>query len=293
MVNMDQELMQAKGVSPADILNAVNQQNLVIPSGTAKIGGLEYDVRANAAAQSVQDLGAIPVKQVGATTIYVRDVATVSDGFQVQSNVVRQDGRRGVLVSVIKSGSASTLNVVAGIQRVLPRIAAIVPPELKIRALADQSIFVRSAIGGVVREAVIATVLDWLDDPAFSGQLAKRSDHRHLHSVVHPEFNHHSWDDPPDDQHHDPRRVGAGRRYSGGRRHGGDREHPSQSRHGQRSKAGDSGWFGTGRHTRPGRDTVHLHRISTHVHAQRRRALSFRAAGGSRGLRDARLAAAV
>jgi CzcA family heavy metal efflux pump len=162
MVNMDQEQMQAKGVSPADILNAVNMQNLVIPSGTAKIGGMEYDVRANAAARSVEDLGAIPVKQVGATTIYVRDVATVSDGFQVQSNIVRQDGHRGVLVSVIKSGSASTLSVVAGIQRVLPRIAAIVPPELKIKALADQSIFVRGAIGGVVREAVIATVLTGL-----------------------------------------------------------------------------------------------------------------------------------
>jgi multidrug efflux pump subunit AcrB len=159
MVNMDQQLMQAKGVSPEDILNAVNSQNLVMPSGTAKIGGLEYDVRANIASQTVQDLSAIPVKQVGATTIYVRDVATVSDGFQIQSNIVRQDGHRGVLVSVIKSGSASTLNVVAGIQRVLPRIAAIVPPELKVKALADQSIFVRSAIGGVVREAVIATLL--------------------------------------------------------------------------------------------------------------------------------------
>jgi len=162
MINMDQGLMQAKGVSPADVLNAVNAQNLVIPSGTAKIGGLEYDVRANVASRTVQDLAAIPVKQVGATTIFVRDVATVSDGFQIQSNIVRQDGHRGVLISVIKSGSASTLSVVEGVRRLLPRIQAIVPPELKIKALADQSIFVRGAIGGVVREAVIAAVLTGL-----------------------------------------------------------------------------------------------------------------------------------
>src|ERR1700677_4162434 len=162
MVNMDQSLMQAKGVSPADVLNAVNAQNLVIPSGTAKIGGLEYDVRANVASRTVQDLAAIPVKQVGATTIFVRDVATVSDGFQIQSNIVRQDGHRGVLISVIKSGSASTLSVVEGVRRLLPRIQAIVPPELKIKALADQSIFVRGAIGGVVREAVIAAALTGL-----------------------------------------------------------------------------------------------------------------------------------
>jgi multidrug efflux pump subunit AcrB len=162
MINMDQGQMQAKGVSPADVLNAVNAQNLVIPSGTAKIGGLDYDVRANVASRSIQDLAAIPVKQVGATTIFVRDVATVSDGFQIQSNIVRQDGRRGVLISVIKSGSASTLSVVEGVQRILPRIEAIVPPELKIKALADQSIFVRGAIRGVVREAVIAAFLTGL-----------------------------------------------------------------------------------------------------------------------------------
>jgi CzcA family heavy metal efflux pump len=159
MVNMDQNLMQARGVSPADILNALNAQNVVMPSGTAKIGENEYDVRMNSAPRTIADLNNIPIKQVGSTTIYLRDVATVSDGFAVQTNVVRQDGRRGVLISILKAGNASTLDVVKGIRGMLPRIAAIVPPELRMTPLADQSVFVRSAVSGVIREAVIAAAL--------------------------------------------------------------------------------------------------------------------------------------
>jgi len=162
MINMDQALLQSKGLSPADVLTAVNAQNLVLPSGTAKIGGTEYDVRTNASARTLAELRDLPIKQIGNTTIYLRDVATVSDGFQVQTNVVRQDGHRGVLISIIKAGTASTLNVVKGIRDVLPRAAAIVPPELKITPLADQSIFVRSAVSGVVREAIIAAALTGL-----------------------------------------------------------------------------------------------------------------------------------
>jgi multidrug efflux pump subunit AcrB len=162
MVNMEQGLMQAKGVSSGDVLNAVNAQNLVLPSGTVKIGGVEYDVRTNAAVRNIHDLSMVPVKQVGSSTIYLRDVATVSDGFGIQTNTVRQDGHRGVLISVIKSGKASTLNVVDGIRGMLPRIATLVPPELKIQTLADQSIFVRGAISGVLREGVIAAALTGL-----------------------------------------------------------------------------------------------------------------------------------
>ncbi len=162
MVNMDQNLMQGRGVSPADILNALNAQNLVQPSGTAKIGENEYDVRMNTAPRTVAELNDLPIKQVGSTTIYLRDVATVSDGFQVQTNVVRQDGRRGVLISILKAGSASTLDVVKGTRDLLPRIAAIVPPELHMVPLADQSVFVRNAVSGVIREAVIAAALTGL-----------------------------------------------------------------------------------------------------------------------------------
>ena len=162
MINMDQGLMQAKGISPIDVLNAVNAQNLILPSGTAKIGENEYDVRLNSAPHTVAELNAIPIKQVGATTIYLRDVATVSDGFAVQTNTVRQDGRRGVLITILKAGSASTLDVVKGIRGVLPRIASTVPPELRMVPLSDQSIFVRGAVTGVIREAVIAAALTGL-----------------------------------------------------------------------------------------------------------------------------------
>src|SRR6266849_2063345 len=159
MINMDQNLMQAKNVSPSEVLNSVNAQNLILPSGTAKIAESELDVRVNVTPRTVTELGDLPIKQVGAKTIYLRDVARVSDGFGLQTNVVRQDGHRGVLVSVLKAGTASTLDVVAGIRNVLPRAALSLPPQLKITPLADQSLFVRSAISGVVREAVIAAVL--------------------------------------------------------------------------------------------------------------------------------------
>ncbi|QHS51421.1 efflux RND transporter permease subunit [Edaphobacter sp. 12200R-103] len=158
-IAMDPAAMQSKGVAPADLLNAVGQQNVVTPSGTIKIGQTEYDVRTNGTPRTVEELSRIPVKQVNGTTIYLRDVASVSDGFQVQTNVVRQDGRRGVLISILKNGNASTLDVVKGVRDVLPHAAATVPPELKMTLLSDQSIFVRGAVEGVIREAVIAAVL--------------------------------------------------------------------------------------------------------------------------------------
>jgi CzcA family heavy metal efflux pump len=159
MVNMNQNLMQAKGVSPSDVLNAVNAQNLILPSGTAKVAESELDVRMNVYPRTVPELNNIPIKQVGNTTIYLREVATVSDGFAVQTNVVRQDGNRGVLMSILKAGNASTLDVVSGIRSLLPRAASTLPPGLKITPIADQSVFVRGAINGVVREALIAGCL--------------------------------------------------------------------------------------------------------------------------------------
>src|SRR5580700_1370014 len=162
MINMDQNQMQAKGVSPTDVLNAVNAQNLILPTGTAKVAESELDVRMNVAPRTIDALNNTPIKQVGNTTIYLREVARVSDGFAVQSNVVHQDGHRGVLVTILKAGTASTLDVVSGIKRLLPRTASILPPEMKITPLADQSVFVRSAISGVVREGVIAGALTGL-----------------------------------------------------------------------------------------------------------------------------------
>src|SRR5271165_3697686 len=162
MINLNAGLLQSKGLSPQDVLNSVNLQNLILPSGTAKIGETEYDVRLNASPREVSELNSLPIKHVTGTTIYLRDVATVADGFAPQTNVVRQDGRRGVLVTIIKSGTASTLDVVSGIRALLPRVATTLPPELKIEPLSDQSIFVRGAVSGVIREAIIAAALTGL-----------------------------------------------------------------------------------------------------------------------------------
>jgi multidrug efflux pump subunit AcrB len=159
MINLNPSLLQSKGLSPSDVLNSVAMQYLVLPAGTAKISQFEYDVRINATPRTVQQLNDLPIKTVGNATIYLRDVATVSDGFAPQTNVVRQDGRRGVLVSILKAGTASTIDVVNGIRGMLSRVEQTLPPQLHIQPLADQSIFVKAAVAGVIREAVIAACL--------------------------------------------------------------------------------------------------------------------------------------
>ena len=162
MIDLNQGLMQSKGLAPQDVLTAVQLQNLIVPSGTAKMGPFEYDIRLNGSPKTVPELSDLPVKVVGSSTIYLRDVANVRDGFAPQTNIVRQDGRRGALVSVLKAGNASTIDVVRGIRDLLPRVAQTLPPELKILPLADQSIFVRGSVNGVIREAVIAACLTGL-----------------------------------------------------------------------------------------------------------------------------------
>ena len=159
MINLNPKLLQEKGLSPSDVLLAVNKQYLVLPSGTAKISEFEYDIRVNGSPDTVQELNNIPIKLAGNATIYLRDVATVSDGFAPQTNIARQNGQRGVLMSILKAGNASTINVVSGIYRILDRVKQTLPPELKIQPLGDQSIFVRAAIDGVIREAIIAACL--------------------------------------------------------------------------------------------------------------------------------------
>ena len=161
-VSLNMALLQAKGLAPSDIVTAVGNQNIVLPSGTAKIGPFEYDVDLNSTPLTVQELNDLPVKKVGNAQIYVHDVATVSDGFAPQTNIVRLDGERGSLITILKNGAASTLSVVQGVKNLLPQIRQEVPPDLKIETLADQSIFVRAAIQGVLREALIAACLTGL-----------------------------------------------------------------------------------------------------------------------------------
>jgi CzcA family heavy metal efflux pump len=161
-VDLNSAALQSKGLSPLDVVNAISAQNLILPTGTSKIGAKEYNVAINGAPQSIADLNRIPIKTVGSTTIYVQDVAFVRDGFPPQTNMVRVDGQRSSLLTVQKAGNASTLDIIAGIKNLLPQIKTTVPPELDIKLLADQSVFVRSSIDGVVREAVIAACLTGL-----------------------------------------------------------------------------------------------------------------------------------
>ncbi len=160
MVDLNTTALQSKGLSPLDVVNAISVQNLILPTGTSKIGSREYDVSIpNAAPQTIADLNRIPVKTIGGTTIYIKDVASVRDSFPPQTNIVRVNGQRSVLLTIQKAGNASTLDVIAGIKALLPQIKTTVPPQLQIAPLADQSIFVRSAISGVVRETLIAACL--------------------------------------------------------------------------------------------------------------------------------------
>ncbi|HEV2715455.1 MAG TPA: efflux RND transporter permease subunit [Terriglobales bacterium] len=158
-VDLDTNALQSKGLSPVDVVNAINVQNLILPSGTSKIGSFEYNVDLNGSPQTVAELNDLPIKRVGNTTIYIRDVAYVRDGFPPQTNIVRVNGHRASLLTIQKNGNASTLDIVSGIKSLLPRIMAGLPPELKVEPLADQSLFVRASIDGVVREAVIAACL--------------------------------------------------------------------------------------------------------------------------------------
>jgi multidrug efflux pump subunit AcrB len=158
-VDLDTQALQARGLSPADVVNAVNLQNLILPSGTAKLGETEYTVKMNGSPDAISGLNDLPVRTVNGATTYLRDVAFVRDGFSPQTNVVRQDGTRGVLLSVLKNGGASTLDIVANLKALLPRVAQTIPRDVKITPLFDQSVFVKAAIKGVVSEALIAAGL--------------------------------------------------------------------------------------------------------------------------------------
>lgn len=159
MVDLDPQALLAKGLSPLDVGNAVYAQNLTLPTGTSKIGEREFTVSLNSSPDTVAALNDVPIKQVNGSMVYVRDVAHVRDGFAVQTNVVRKDGSHSALLTILKNGGASTLDIVNQIKALLPGMRAAAPPGLEITELFDQSIFVRAAISGVVKEGVIAALL--------------------------------------------------------------------------------------------------------------------------------------
>ncbi|KWE57145.1 RND transporter [Burkholderia ubonensis] len=158
-VDIDSKALMSKGLTPADVVNAVNAQNLVLPTGTAKMGQTEYRVDTNASADTIADISHIPLQTVNGATTYLGEVAAVRDGFSPQTNVVRQNGQRGVLVSILKSGDASTLKVVSDLKALLPKVEPTLPEGLTITPLFDQSVFVDAAVRGVIHEALIAAVL--------------------------------------------------------------------------------------------------------------------------------------
>ncbi len=161
-VDLDTTALQSKGLSALDVVNAISAQNLILPAGTSKIGSFEYNVDINGSPRTISELNDLPIKTVGNTTIYIKDVAWVRDGFPPQTNIVHVNGQRASLLTVQKGGNASTLDVIAGIKKMLPVIKTSVPPELQITPLADQSVFVRASIDGVLKEATIAACLTGL-----------------------------------------------------------------------------------------------------------------------------------
>jgi multidrug efflux pump subunit AcrB len=162
MVDLDPQKLAGKGLSANDVVAALTSQNLTVPAGSAKIGTREYDVKLNSSPEAIATLNDLPVKEVNGTTIYIRDVAFVHEGAAVQTNIVRQNGRRTAIIPILKSGSASTLAIIDKIKQVLPNIQANAPPGLDIKLLFDQSFFVRASIKGVIIEASIAAALTGL-----------------------------------------------------------------------------------------------------------------------------------
>ena len=229
MVDLNTRMLQAKGLAPADVLNTINLQNLVLPSGTAKIGGFEYYVNLNAAPRTVPELADLPIKVVGNSTIYLRDVANVRDGFGVQTNIVRRDGRRGTLLTVLKAGDASTLDVVDDIRAAMPagghHAAARAEGRparrpVHLRARRDQRGDPRGDHRGVPHRP---------DDPALPGELAQHADHRGLHPAVDPDLGDRAELAGRDHQHHDPGRPRPRGGHPGRRRHRDHREHRALS----------------------------------------------------------------
>jgi multidrug efflux pump subunit AcrB len=162
MVDLNLDELYAKQLSPADVSNALTLQNIILPAGTAKLAETEYQIRVNSSPLQLDELNNLPVKTVNGTTVYIKDVAQVHDGFNVQGNIVRSNGARGVLLTITRNGKASTLDIVNAVKAALPRILSTVPPELKVVPLADQSVFVRASIDGVERETLIAAGLTGL-----------------------------------------------------------------------------------------------------------------------------------
>ncbi|HEY2849958.1 MAG TPA: efflux RND transporter permease subunit [Gemmatimonadaceae bacterium] len=168
-VDIDPQALYAKGLSAQDVSAALAAGNVIVPAGTARMGGMEYYVKLNSTPDSLKDLGDIPIKQVNGATVYVRDVAQVRLGAGVQTNIVRQDGHRGTYLSVLKNGKVSTLDIVNRVKAMIPQLKALMPPDVNLTVMGDQSVYVRNTIAGVLREGILAALLTALMILVFLG----------------------------------------------------------------------------------------------------------------------------
>ncbi|MFI5233546.1 MAG: efflux RND transporter permease subunit [Gemmatimonadales bacterium] len=168
-VDIDPQALYAKGLSAQDVSNALAAGNVIVPAGTARMGSLEYYVRLNSTPDSLKDLGNLPIKQVNGATVYIRDVAQVRLGAGVQTNIVRQDGHRGTYLSVLKNGKVSTLDIVNRVKAMVPQLKALMPPDVNLTVMGDQSVYVRNTIAGVLREGILAALLTALMILVFLG----------------------------------------------------------------------------------------------------------------------------
>ena len=288
MVDLDPSKLLAKGLTPLDVVNAVNAQNLTLPSGTAKFGNTQYAVRTNATPATIDDLNNIPIKVVNGATIFVKDVGQVHDGWLVQQNVVRQNGRRSVLLSIIKNGNASTLSVVNAVHEALKTARAAAPPGMQINELFDQSVFVKQSVAGVLREGAIAAGLTALMILLFLGSWRSTLvvmisiPLSILTSLVVLYFLGETLNTMTLGG------LGAGGRHSGRRFHGHDREYPSPAHRGRAAAAaGDAARRCRHRDSDAGVDAGHQLRVHLGGLPRRTGEISVHAARTCGGVRDA------
>ena len=290
MVDLDPAKLLAKGLTPLDVVNAVNTQNLTLPAGTAKIGDKQYTIHTNSIPATIGDLNNIPLKYANGATVYIKDIGQVRDAYAVQQNIVRKDGLRAVLLTVIKNGNASTLDVVKGVKAALDVARAAAPAGLNISELFDQSTFVTNSVASVVREGLIAGALTALMILLFLGSWRSTLivmisiPLAILASLVSSVFSRTYA------QHHDARWAGACRRHTGRRFHGDDREHaPAPDRRGNAASSGDPAWLCRYCHPDARLDGRHLLRVHFRRLPRRTGQISVHAARSCRGVCDARL----